>query len=223
MQLQENVLSYSASTSYMAQVFFYFGLAIAMSAAGTFIGLNYLAAFFLANPFLMYVLFAAELILIFTSRLWSERRPINYLLFSAFAFITGITIVPLIALFMMEFQGVQIIIKALLATTAMFTATALFGWVTKWNLSGLRGFLMASLIGIIVVSILGIFIPWGNSFEMFFAGFGVILFSGYTMYDIQQIKSTPGLSPIDAALRLYLDIFNLFIFILRLMGAFTRD
>jgi FtsH-binding integral membrane protein len=124
---------------------------------------------------------------------------------------------------MMEFQGVTLIIKALVATTAMFSATALFGWVTQKDLSGLRGFLMISLIGIIVVSIIGIFIPWGNNFEMIFAGFGVILFSGYTMYDIQQIKSSPGLSPIDAALRLYLDIFNLFIFILRLMGAFARD
>jgi FtsH-binding integral membrane protein len=221
--LQEETLRYTASPSYLSQVFFYFGLAILMSAAGTFIGLNYFAAFFLANPILMYVLFAAELILIFTSRMWSETRPLNYVLFSTFAFITGITIVPLIALFMMEFQGVTLIIKALVATTAMFSATALFGWVTQKDLSGLRGFLMISLIGIIVVSIIGIFIPWGNNFEMIFAGFGVILFSGYTMYDIQQIKSSPGLSPIDAALRLYLDIFNLFIFILRLMGAFARD
>jgi len=81
-----------------------------------------------------------------------------------------------------------------------------------------------SLIGMIVVSIIGIFIPWGNNFEMLFSGFGVILFSGYTMYDIQQIRKNQGMmNPMDAALRLYLDIFNLFIFILRLMGAVSRD
>lgn len=75
----------------MSQVFTYFGLAILTSAAGTYIGLNYFAEFFLANPMLMWVLFAVELILIFTSRMWSDKRPINYVLFMAFAFITGVT------------------------------------------------------------------------------------------------------------------------------------
>ncbi len=223
MQSDQQSLAYSAAPSFMSQVFAYFGLAILTSAAGTFIGLNYFAEFFLANPALMYVLFAVELILIFTARMWSERRPLNYLLFVAFAFITGVTIVPLIALFAVEFNGFGIILKALLATTLMFGGTAAFGWVTKKNLSGLGGFLWVALIGMIIVSVLGIFIPWGNNFEMFFAGFGVILFGAYTMYDIQRIKYSVGINPMEAALSLYLDIFNLFIFILRLMGAVSRD
>lgn len=221
---QEAVAINPASTSYMSQVFMYFGLAIFTSAAGTYIGFEYLASFLLTNPMMMYLLFAVELVLIFTARFWSERKPLNYALFMAFAFITGVTLVPLLALFIVEFEGVGMILKALLATTLMFGGTAAFGWVTKKNLSGLGGFLWISLIGMIVVSIIGIFIPWGNNFEMFFSGFGVILFSGYTMYDIQQIKSAQGMmNPMDAALRLYLDIFNLFLFILRFMGAGSRD
>ena len=207
----------------MSQVFAYFGLAILTSAAGTYIGLNYFAEFFLAHPALMWVLFAVELILIFTSRMWSAKKPINYLLFTAFAFITGVTLVPLLALFIVEFNGYGMIMKALLATTLMFGGTAAFGWITKKNLQGLGGFLWISLIGMIIVSVIGIFIPWGNTFEMLFAGFGVILFSGYTMYDIQRIKNSVGLRPMDAALHLYLDIFNMFLFILRLMGAISRD
>lgn len=207
----------------MSRVFAYFGLAILTSAAGTYIGLNYFAQYFLANPMLMWILFAVELVLIFTARLWSERKPLSYILFTAFTFITGVTIVPLLALFIVEFNGYGMIMKALLATTLMFGGTAAFGWITKKNLSGLRGFLWVSLIGMIIVSVIGIFIPWGNNFEMFFAGFGVILFGGYTMYDIQRIKYSSGLNAMDAALHLYLDIFNLFIFILRLMGAVSRD
>ena len=206
----------------MSKVFFYFGLAILTSAVGTYTGFTYLAEIFIANPISMYALFALELIIIFTSRLWAEKRPLNYLLFAAFAFITGVTIVPLLALFLVEF-GSEIIIKALLATTFMFTATAMFGWTTKKSLSGLSGFLWAGLLGMIVVSVIGIFVPWGNTFEIVFAGIGVVLFSAYTMYDIQRIKMLPGMSPMEAALNLYLDIFNLFIFILRLMGAVSRD
>lgn len=219
---QEFTAKYTGDYSYTSKVFFYFGLAILASAAGTFVGLTYFAEFFLANPMLMWALFALELGLVFTARWWSERRPINYVLFMAFAFITGVTIVPLLALFLVEF-GPTIIVKALLATTLMFAGTAIFGWTTKKNLSGLRGFLWIGLIGMIVVSLIGIFVPWSNTFEMVFAGFGVILFSAYTMYDIQKIKSFPGMSPMEAALGLYLDIFNLFIFILRLMGAASRD
>lgn len=220
---REQTLVASAGPTYLSKVFFYFGLAILTSATGAFIGLHYLTSFFMANPMLMYLLFAVELVLIITARTWSERVPLNYLLFTTFAFITGITIVPLLALMMVEYNGVGIVLKALLATTLMFSATAIYGFTTRRNLQGIGGFLTISLIGIIIVSILGIFIPWGNTFEMILAGFGVVLFSGYTMYDIQKIKYMPESNPIDVALKLYLDIFNLFIFILRLMGAFGRD
>lgn len=219
---KEQTLNYTENSSFMSKVFMYFGLAILASAIGTYVGFVYLAPFFLANPVLMYVLFAVELILIFTSRMWSAKKPLNYVLFFTFAFITGVTLVPLLALFLVEF-GAGIIIKALLATTLMFGGTAVFGWTTKKNLAGLGGFLWVSLIGLIIVSVIGIFVPWGNTFEMLFSGFGVIIFGAYTMYDIQKLKRFPQLHPMDAALHLYLDIFNLFIFILRLMGAISRD
>jgi len=218
---QEQTMPFARDYSYTSKVFFYFGLAILSSVAGTFAGFTWFAPFFLANPTFMWVLFAVELGLIFTARMWSEKRPFNYVLFMTFAFITGLTIVPLLAVFMVQY-GAEIIIKALLATTFMFAGTATFGWVTKKNLSGLSGFLWISLIGMIVVSIIGIFVPWGSNFEMIFSGFGVILFSAYTMYDIQRIKQFQSQHPIEVALSLYLDIFNLFIFILRLMGA-ARD
>jgi modulator of FtsH protease len=221
-QAQTQAAPYTENASFMAQVFFYFGLALLSSMAGVYSGFVYLAPYFIANPILMWVLFAVELILIFTSRAWSSRRPLNYVLFIAFAFITGLTIVPLLALFLVEF-GAGIIVKALLATTLMFAGTAVFGWTTKKSLAGLSGFLWISLIGMIVVSIIGIFVPWDNTFEMIFSGFGVILFGAYTMYDIQKLKRFPQLHPMEGALHLYLDIFNLFIFILRLMGSLSRN
>ncbi len=209
--------------SFYSQVMFFFGLAILTSAAGTYVGFAYLVPLFLSSPMFMWLLFAVELILVFTARAWSTKKPLNYLLFTTFSFVTGITLVPLLASVIYEFGGPELIIKALLATTLMFAGTAIFGWTTKKNLQGLGGFLTISLIGIIIVSIIGIFVPWNNTIEMFFAGFGVILFSGYTMYDIQRIKLMPHDRPLDAALMLYLDIFNLFINILRLISAFSRD
>lgn len=219
----QQTLSYQTGYSFYSRVVFFFGLAILTSAVGTYTGFQYLAQYFLANPGLMWGLYALELILVFTSRIWISKRPVNYVLFTAFAFLTGLTIVPLLMSLVYEFGGFDLIIKALLSTTLVFSGTALFGWVTRKDLSGLSGFLWTGLIGIIIISIIHIFVPWSNTFEMIFAGFGVLLFSAFTMYDIQRIKSFPHDRALDAAMELYLDIFNLFVFILRLIAAGSRD
>ncbi len=214
----EQAIGISSDTPFINRVLFYFGLAILVSALGTYVGFTYLIGYFIMHPASIWVVFALELVLIFTSRLWSQRRPLNYLLFAFFAFLSGLTMVPLLASIIIEAGGFDIIVKALAATTLVFSAAAIYGWVTNRNLSGLRGFLTLALIGMIIVSVIGIFIPWNSAFEMVFCLIGVVVFSGYTMYDIQRIKVMPESSPMDAALMLYLDIFNLFLYILRLMS-----
>ncbi len=199
-----------------------FGLALLVSLGGMFVGFKYLLEVFFAAPAVMWVLFAAELILIFTARKWSTIKPMNYWLFALFAFLSGLSITPLVDGVLVT-VGAGILMKALTVTVLMFAGTALFGWTTKRDLSGLGGFLMITLIGMIVMSIVGIFFPWGTGFEMMFSGAGILLFSAFTMYDVQMLKHYPEDRYIDAALNLYLDIFNLFIYVLRFLLAFTRE
>ena len=210
------------SMTFFGKVISFFALAIAMSLIGTYVSFNYFLGYFFMKPWLMYVLFAVELIIVFTSRMWSQRRPFDKIMFSLFAFITGVTIAPLIALVAASYGGVIIIMKALLATILTFSAAAIFGWTTKLNLSGMRGFLVVGLVGLIITGILGIFFPWGNTMEIIYSGIGVLLFTGFIMYDFQRLKRYPENMYVEAALALYLDIFNLFLFILRLMMA-NRD
>ncbi len=205
--------------TFFGKVMTFFAIAILTSVLGMYITHTYFMGFFMNYPALMYVLFAVELGIIFTSRKWSKKIPLNRFLFALFAFITGVTIAPLISIVVATPGGVGILTKALLATGCMFTATALIGWTTRFDLSGLRGFLVMGLIGMIVISVIGIFLPWGNSFELIFSGAGILLFSGFTMYDFQKLKQFPEDRYIDAALMLYLDIFNLFLFILRFIIA----
>jgi len=226
---QNNPSQYSSAQTGITPTFYgkvmtFFAAAIFMSALGTYLAVTYFMSYFIAMPWLQFAFYALELGIIFTARSWSQKRPLNRILFGAFALITGITIAPLIAILASTPEGVSIITKALLATACMFTATALVGWTTKKDLSGLRGFLTMSLIGMIIVSIMGIFMPWGNTFELVFSGFGVILFSAFTIYDLQKIKKYPEDRYIEAALNLYLDIFNMFLMILRFMIALSgRD
>jgi modulator of FtsH protease len=201
--------------TFFAKVMTFFALAILTSAAGAYVTVTYFMHVFAQNPGLMWGLFIVELALIFTSRMWSTKTPINRFLFAAFAFITGVTIAPLVGVLAQSAAGIAILTKALLATGLMFTATAIIGWTAKVDFSGMRGFLFMGLIGMIITGIIGFFIPWSNTMEMVYSGIGILLFSAFTVYDFQQIKRYPEDRYIDAALHIYLDIFNLFLFILR--------
>jgi FtsH-binding integral membrane protein len=202
--------------TFFGKVMMAFSLAIAVSVLGVWVSFNYLIEYFLTTPALMWIVIIGEFALILTSGMWSKRHPLNYWLFSAFALLTGISITPILLLATVV-GGIGIVIKALLVTFLMFAAAGIIGWTTKRSLEGLGGFLMIALIGMVIVGVIGIFIPWGNQFEMIYSGIGVILFAGYAVYDFNMIKRMPEANYIDAAMRIYLDIFNLFIFILRLL------
>ena len=209
-------------STFFGKVMTFFALAILSSAAGVYITMHYFMQYFIATPQLIYVLFVVELIVILTSRMWSQKSPLNRFMFVLFTFITGVTVAPLISVLAASAGGTAILTKALLATSATFIATALIGWKTSYDLSGMRGFLIIGLIGMIIVGVAGIFIPWGNTMEMVYSGIGVLLFAGFTMYDIQKLKRYPENMYIEAALSLYLDIFNLFLYILRLIMSLNR-
>lgn len=221
-QNEKTISKIGLEPTFMGKVLTFFALAVFASSLGAFFTVKYFLNYFITNPVLMYVLFAVELIIIFTAHWWKKSAPLNKILFFAFAAITGITIAPLLGVLVQTPAGLSIVIKALFATGLMFTATAIFAWTTKYDLTGMRGFLFMGLIGMIITSIVGIFIPWGSTFEIVFTGIGVLLFAGYTMYDIQQLKKYPEDEYIDAAMQLYLDIFNLFLYILRLLMALSN-
>ena len=149
MNLQESTFSSTRSAAFTSKVLSLFGLALLISGVGVYAGMHYGAQIFYTNPLSMLVCFAVEL--------GSKIEPLNYFLFAAFTFISGVTVVPLLLSFATEFKGFGLIYSALFATTATFGAAALFGYTTQRSLAGLSGFLFMSLIGLLVVGIGGIF------------------------------------------------------------------
>jgi FtsH-binding integral membrane protein len=206
----------NVTPTFFGKVMTGFALAILVTVVGVWAGFNYFLEAFINNQALIWVVFIGEFALILTSGMWSTKKPLNYVLFSLFAFLSGITITPILLLATIT-GGAGLVIKALLATCLTFTAAGIIGWTTKKSLEGLGGFLMIGLIGMVITGVIGIFIPWSNQFEMIYSGIGVLLFAGYAVYDFNMIKRYPEDRYIDAAMHLYLDIFNLFIFILRLL------
>ncbi len=206
---------------FLSGAFAFFGLALLMSALGVWVGFTY-APFLFVSRGMMFGAIAVELILIFTVHIWSNKYPLGYWMFALFAFISGLTLVPIL-LMAGAVGGIALVLRALTASTATFGACALYARITTRNLLGMGGFLMISLVGLIVMGIIGIFIPWSSGIEIVFSGVTILIFSGFTMYDIQRISKMPNMNPLLAGIRLYLDFINLFVGFLRLLIAFGRD
>jgi FtsH-binding integral membrane protein len=111
-------------------------------------------------------------------------------------------------------------------TAGTFAAMSLYGYTTKRDLSGFGSFLFMGLIGIIIASVVNMFLA-SSALHFVISVVGVLVFVGLTAYDTQQIKSVydeldgsevSGKKAIMGALRLYLDFINLFIMMLSLFG-----
>lgn len=118
------------------------------------------------------------------------------------------------------------IVRVFFITAATFGALSLYGYTTPRSLSAMGSFLFMGLIGIIIASLVNVFL--GSSMLQFIISVvGVLVFAGLTAYDTQQIKEmyfagdddvVAGRKAIMGALRLYLDFINLFIMLLQLFG-----
>lgn len=111
-------------------------------------------------------------------------------------------------------------------TAAAFSGLSLWGYTTTKDLSGWGSFLIMGVIGIVIASIVNLFLG-SSALQFAISVIGVLVFSGLTAYDTQQIKEmyfegdtelVAGQKAIIGALRLYLDFLNLFLMLLSLFG-----
>jgi hypothetical protein len=146
---------------------------------------------------------------------WKRHtHPWNLVLLTTFtlmeAFTLGIAV---------SFYPNVLVLQALLITVGVFLGLTLFTFQSKYDFSGLGPFLFASLIALCVAGFVSIFLPFSRGVDIVFAIGGVLIFSGYIVYDTYNINKR--LSPdeyIMGAISLYLDFINLFINVLRLLN-----
>ncbi|MEE4349980.1 MAG: Bax inhibitor-1/YccA family protein [Pacificimonas sp.] len=146
--------------------------------------------------------------------------------FWAFAVVMGLSMASIFWVF----TGASIA-QVFFATAAAFAGLSLYGYTTKRDLSGMGTFLIMGLIGLIVASVINIFLQSGVM-QFVISIIGVLIFAGLTAYDTQKIKTMylqmarmgaaagDGLkkTAIMGALALYLDFINMFMFLLQLFG-----
>ena len=119
-------------------------------------------------------------------------------------------------------NGGSIVGQAFLMTSVAFGGISMFAMTTKRDFSSMGKFLIIALIIMIVAGISNIFIQ-SSMMQLAIASGGALLFSAFILYDTQQIIKGNYDSPIEAALSLYLDFFNLFISLLQILGIMNSD
>jgi FtsH-binding integral membrane protein len=172
---------------------------------------------------LMWILVLAPLGLVFAISFGINRmQPATALmLFFVYAGSLGLSLASIFLIY----TGASIT-RVFFISAATFGALSLWGYTTKRDLSGLGSFMFMGLIGIIIASLVNIFLR-STGLDWAISVIGVIVFAGLTGWDTQRIKemysvmddgTVAGRKAVMGALSLYLDFINLFLMLLRLMG-----
>ncbi len=216
-----------ASSIFLAKVFNWMATGLGLTGLVALVTSETGMALKIASSPLFFILIIGELGMVFylSARVEKIKAATASLLFYFYAFLNGLTLsVIFLAYTRTSIAGTFFI------TAGMFGAMAAYGTVTKKDLSGWGSFLFMGLIGIIIASIVNIFLG-SSSLYWAISLIGVFIFTGLTAYDVQKLKKMGEQGILDqgeeaikkgsimGALALYLDFINLFLMLLRFFGA----
>jgi len=219
-----------ASTIFLAKVFHWMAIGLAITGGvALFTAESGLVKPLIASP-LFFILVLAELGMVFylSARIDKLQPGTATGLFVGYSVLNGVTLSTIFLAYTHASIG-----ATFLVTAGMFAAMAVYGMVTKRDLSGMGSFMFMGLIGILLASIVNIFFK-SPALYWAISAIGVLVFVGLTAYDVQKIKNIgeEGImeqgevairkGAIIGALALYLDFINLFLMLLRFFGG-SRD
>ena len=223
---QQEMTNASTFKVLMRKVYLWMTLALmitGITAAGVANSPNILALIY-SSQVVMWGIIIAEfgLVIYISARLEKLSLSTATTLFALYSILNGVMLSSIFLLY-----STAIISKVFFITAGTFGVTALYGYATKKDLSSLGNILFMALIGLVIATIVNVFMK-SAMFDLIWSYIGVIIFVGLTAWDSQKIKhmmmvqqdadeSAQKLALIGA-LSLYLDFINLFLYLLRIFG-----
>ncbi len=196
---------------------------------------TFLTGFFVANNEVMIVnifknstyliLCIVELILVIalSAKVRTMGKNVARIFFILYSFVTGLTFSSIFIIY-----ELTSILYVFLLASVVFLVFGLIGYFTKLDLTKIGTYLMMALFAVIICFLINLFVD-SNSFDLILSIISILIFIGFTAYDVQKIKrlSEEDLIPEDnlsiiGALNLYLDYINIFLDLLRIFGN-SRD
>lgn len=215
------------TTTFLTKVFNWMAVGLAITAGLAFAVANSPAIqqLIFGNKLIFYALIFGELgmVLYLSVRIEKMTATMATALFLSYSALNGVTMAAVLLMYTAASVAITFAVAG-----GMFAAMAVYGTVTKRDLTGMGSFMFMGLIGIILASLVNMFMH-SPAMEWAISVIGVIVFTGLTAYDIQKISRygssvmTEGNTAIRkgaimGALSLYLDFINLFLSLLRLLG-----
>jgi len=208
---------------YMLRIYNYMAAGVGLTAVVAWLTYQLTGPALLQSP-LMWVFILAPLALVFflSARINTLSAATARLLFFIYAALVGVSLSILLHIYTSAS-----ITRVFFIAAAMFGALSVFGYTTRRDLSGLGTFLFMGLIGVIIASLVNLFLQ-SSGLDWLISIVGVGVFAGLTAYDTQRIKAmydsgddetSAGRKSVISALSLYLNFINLFMMLLRLAGS----
>ncbi|MCA1024965.1 Bax inhibitor-1/YccA family protein [Cytobacillus kochii] len=202
----------SIQKQYFRRVIIIFMISLAIATIGVFLGTVVPSQYFLPIKII-------EVIMLIIAFFLRRKKGISYFFLFLFTFISGLSIYPILYQYVSSI-GMQTILMTLIATTIIFIFIASYATITNKDFSFLGGILSIALLAFIIMAIIRIFWPLDDTSLLIYSFIGVLIFSGYILYDFNRLKRY-GIKKSQIptyTLNLYLDFINLFLNLLRLIG-----
>ncbi len=209
----------TATVAFMKKTYQLLAASMIAAAAGAFVTLPY------AETVMQYkwLIFGFELFMLFIGLGMTRNKPgLNLAALFVFTFVTGVSLVPMLASLIGAGNG-AVIGNAFLMTSVLFGALSLFAINSKTDFSSWGKPLFITLIVVIVASLINAFVLQSPIMHVVMSAGILLLFGMFTIYDTQNIANGAYDSPVDAAVSLYLDFLNMFTSMLSLLGIFGND
>jgi len=209
--------------AHMIRVYNYMAVGVALTGVVAWLTSQIVGPALLNSP-LIWVFMLAPLALVFfiSFRINSLSAGTALTLFFVYAAAVGLSLATIFFVY-----TETSITRVFFITAAAFGALSVWGYTTRRDLSGFGSFLLMGLIGIIIASLVNIFLR-SSGLDWIISVIGVLVFAGLTAWDTQKIKgmydpmddgTVAGRKAVMGALSLYLDFINLFMMLLRLFGS----
>ncbi|WDL98682.1 Bax inhibitor-1/YccA family protein [Alicyclobacillus sp. ALC3] len=208
--------AYAVSRSHlMSRVFFGLFLSLLASVIGLGVGQ-------FVPPLWLHMLWFLDIAMLFVAMFVRRSKGIGMPFVLVFTFVLGMGLYPTIAAYASAI-GATLVLEAAAITGASFLVAALVASRSSFDFTFLRGFLFIGLVALVLMGLASLFINFGTTAALVYTWLGIAIFIGYILFDVNRMvhygvseQMVPWM-----VLSLYLDIVNLFLFILQLFGINT--
>lgn len=197
----------------------YWLLALSMvpTILGAWLGVQFKFAFFSGSPFIGFIAFLAIAFGFFYAIEKTKNSGLGVAVLLGFTFFMGLMLTRLISFTLGFSNGASLVMTAFGGTATIFGVMATIATVSKRDFSGIGKWLFAGVLVILVAAAANIFLQL-PALYLAISVIAIAIFSAYILYDVQQIINGGEANYISATLRIYLDVYNIFVNLLSLLG-----